>query len=138
VHLKSGRLESRILEGQDVLWHQLNGKEDPGDWLFHKLGFKTMLAAPIWGRQRRIGLLAIEAGEETDRIVQAAKPLIQTFTQISGHAYEALFTRQGLDEAKSQFATLFAPGGTGAPIVPPGRALGGPGRLGGRVGSPTQ
>ncbi|OPZ08652.1 MAG: C4-dicarboxylate transport sensor protein DctB [candidate division BRC1 bacterium ADurb.BinA292] len=88
VHLGHAKLEDAILKSQDVSWHEFSGFPAPEEWLFRKIGFASMLAAPIASGERCFGLLAVEGSEETAHALRAVRPLLRTLTNICGLAIE--------------------------------------------------
>lgn len=101
IFLKLGRLESEILEQGELVWHQFDSGAKAQETVFTKMGFGMALAAPVHGNHRAHGLMVIEAGPETARIVQAARPLVRTFTNLCGFAIEKILLGQQL-RAQSQ------------------------------------
>jgi anti-anti-sigma factor len=102
ISLRAGKFAARILEQNEVTWHNLEEKDELRDGFFHGLGFETLLAAPIRGRLRNYGLLIVEAGEDTARIVQAAKPIIRTFTALYGLAFEKIAMMRQLHSSDAE------------------------------------
>lgn len=106
ITLEPGHFETKILDQNEVTWHKLVQRDEFNESFIYHLGFETLLAAPIRGRLRCYGLLIVEAGEETGRFVQAAKPLIRTFTDLYGLAFEKILLIQRLNAHDEQFNRL--------------------------------
>jgi anti-anti-sigma factor len=86
--LKFNNLEFEILNRPSLTVCRLPEEDpDPTHQLFHELGFRHLLAAPIVGRIRQYGLLCLEVEAES-LPMQIADPLIGTLTQICGITLE--------------------------------------------------
>jgi anti-anti-sigma factor len=105
IPLRPERLESRLLERDEVTWHNLRGDERDDTALFRRLGFQTMLATPIFGQNRKFGLMALEANEETGALMQFAKPFMQTLAHICGLALQKTMLMGSLNERNEELVT---------------------------------
>lgn len=105
VALKHGRLEQKILDCDEIVLCNIDEAEEKiEDRLFRHLGFSTMLAASIRGRQRRYGLLAIDASQRTVEILKAARPLVQTAADICGLALEKTWVMEQLNQKNKELS----------------------------------
>ena len=90
ISLTAGTIESQLLDRNEVILHELDDRDREAGNIFDRAGFATALAAPIRGRQRKLGLLLIEVGGDAGRVMQIAKPLIHTMTHLCGLALEKM------------------------------------------------
>lgn len=88
IYLEPGRSELKVIQENEVIWHELCDKDKLENNVFYRLGFETLLVAPIHGRQRTYGLLLIEAGPATMKLIQTSRPVVRTFSNICGLAME--------------------------------------------------
>lgn len=94
--LKPGCLEYKIFTENTVTWHELGDRDQSEGNLFYRLGYETLLAAPIHGNLKKYGMIIVEAGPDTTKIVQASKPLVCTFTNLCGLAMDKASLTQAM------------------------------------------
>lgn len=100
------RMEQRVLEGNEVTWHELCDQDKSEDNLFYQLGFDTLITAPIRSRTRIYGLVVAEASSETMPLIQSSRPIVRTFANICGMALEKATLNEALLERNAQLNAM--------------------------------
>ncbi len=95
-------LEHQILASDDLMSFDLSNPATAPHSIFNRLGFSSMLGAPILGDQRCYGLLALEAGPESEKIIEHSRPLVQSLIRICGLALEKAILVERFSAANEQ------------------------------------
>lgn len=80
--LKIDRVEWDILQGDSIVRLTPSGEFDGRDRLFVKLGFGSLIAAPLRGQNRLYGLIAIEPSPEKMAFAERLDPLLKSYLRI--------------------------------------------------------
>ncbi len=80
--LKIDRAEWDILQGDAIVRLAPSGQFDGRDRFFVKLGFGSLIAAPLRGQNRLYGLIAIEPSPEKMAFAELIEPLIKSYLRL--------------------------------------------------------